>query len=427
MSIAENVFWIIENIFAMYIINGMFRIVSEKSIGRKTMILRICAYTIFYAAEMAVALGPFFSGLTIFSIDTAGCILVAFTYKCSNRLKILIVAIVLLCNVVSDGAVTLICLLFHISHYNLINITIFNLILAAFGTLIECTLKLQDKAKVKINVVELLSVIIISMIGLFLVIIVLDSNYKISEIVIGGVCLILIHLFLILSIKQIEKSYKYELESVLAEKEKEIYRNQIRIIIESEERTRNLRHDMKNHLAVISKLAESGERSRVTEYIDSLINSDESGMQFSNTGNAILDGIINVKLGEAKRENVNLEIKINVPSDMEIAPKDIVIVLGNLLDNSIRGACECKDSKFIRLYMCMDRGKLFIEIENSYNGILDESNGKLYSTKSRKTCHGIGLNSVMEVVKRYDGDIEFEYDDEQFRVRIIMFPKVQKN
>lgn len=421
MSVAENIFWVIENIFTVYIINWVFHIFFPGDYNKKTVALRICTYVFFYAIELIIAFGPVFSEVTIFFVDAVGCTLISITYKGDRKLKALILAVILLCEIISGRATFLIDAFFRIPHDNLINIIIFNILLAFFATILECHFRFESTAKSKIGITEMMLVVLISMAGLFLIVMILDTNYRTSEVVLGGACLVVIHLVLLFSVKQIKRNYGYEIENVLMERENEIYRHQLDIIAESERRTRELRHDMKNHLIAISKLAEDEGLNQIPEYIDSLINSTIVAGQFSNTGNIILDGIINMKLGEAKAAGVNLKVKIKVPDKIEIQPKDMVIVLGNLLDNSIRGACESDSGRFINFYMSMDRGKLLIEIENSYNGNLDERNGKLHSTKTEEKEHGLGIDSIRAVVERYNGDMLVEHDNEKFRVKIIMF------
>lgn len=35
--------------------------------------------------------------------------------------------------------------------------------------------------------------------------------------------------------------------------------------------------------------------------------------------------------------------------------------------------------------------------------------------------HGIGLNSVKDVVEKYNGEFKTEYDDREFCIRIILY------
>lgn len=424
MMVNENVFWVLENIFALYVIDKVFALFFSGEYDRKTVALRICAYVFFYIAEMVVAFGEYFTEGTIIIADIVGCMLVLLTYEGNVKLKALIVSIIVVCEIISGRAVFLLNAFFRVSHENLINIIIFNLLLTAFATLIECSIKFENRVKSRINIIELLSVVITSMMGLSLMIIILDANYRTSEVVLGGVCLVVIHLLLILSMRQIEKNYEYAMENALVENENEIYRQQIAIIAESERRTRALRHDMKNHLVAISKLAER-DSEMVLEYVNSLISSTQLSSQFSNTGNIVLDGIVNMKLGDVKDEDLDIDVKISVPDKIGVEPKDLVIVLGNLLDNSIRGVKGCEEKKFLKLCITMDRGRLMIELENSYSGVLKEKDGKLESTKHRKTDHGIGLDSVKATVKEYSGEIEVEHDGRVFRVRVVMYPEAK--
>ena len=64
---------------------------------------------------------------------------------------------------------------------------------------------------------------------------------------------------------------------------------------------------------------------------------------------------------------------------------------------------------------------LFINIQNSYNGTLNKRNEIYLTTKTDKTNHGIGLQNVKRVVKKYDGSIEISDKDNIFDIKIVLY------
>ena len=62
-----------------------------------------------------------------------------------------------------------------------------------------------------------------------------------------------------------------------------------------------------------------------------------------------------------------------------------------------------------------------IHVENSYDSFVDLVNGKFVTRKEDTCLHGIGLQSVDAVVKKYDGLLEAEYDEERFAVDILLY------
>lgn len=63
-----------------------------------------------------------------------------------------------------------------------------------------------------------------------------------------------------------------------------------------------------------------------------------------------------------------------------------------------------------------------IIITNSCDSPPQSVNGELRTTKKDKKTHGLGLISVMKVLKKYKGDLEWEYnnEDKQFVTTIIL-------
>ena len=97
----------------------------------------------------------------------------------------------------------------------------------------------------------------------------------------------------------------------------------------------------------------------------------------------------------------------------------MTVVLGNLLDNAIRAVKET-DRKKLQITMRYNKGRLILQIENAYKNII-KSKGKLQTTKKEKQGHGIGLESVREVVERYDGIIQIDCKDNMFVVTAILY------
>ena len=112
---------------------------------------------------------------------------------------------------------------------------------------------------------------------------------------------------------------------------------------------------------------------------------------------------------------------MKVPDKINMDSRDMVALLGNLLDNSVKAVTECRKRRFIRLKIEAERGNMIVEVENSYNGILNEKYGKLYSTKPESRGHGLGLYNVKRVVEKYNGEMRIEHDDNKFKVKVMLF------
>ncbi len=63
-------------------------------------------------------------------------------------------------------------------------------------------------------------------------------------------------------------------------------------------------------------------------------------------------------------------------------------------------------------------------MENSFCGSLDKKDSVLRTTKEDKRHHGIGLKSVSNLVRKYNGILDYTDKDKVFRVTVL-FPIVK--
>ena len=137
-----------------------------------------------------------------------------------------------------------------------------------------------------------------------------------------------------------------------------------------------------------------------------------------NSGNLVIDSIINYKLRELDASCIYVDAY--VPGEVNIPDIDMTTILGNLLDNSIQALKETRGKQILRISINYSRGRMILQIENSYEKILEE-NGELKTTKTEKEGHGIGLESIKEVVERYDGILQLDYKENLFVAFVVLF------
>lgn len=186
-------------------------------------------------------------------------------------------------------------------------------------------------------------------------------------------------------------------------KESEILSHSIFLIIEEyikeyekdEKIIRKIKHDIKNHFVIIKSL---DTKEEVNKYIDKVYTSLQNMKVLSKkmSGNVYIDAIISSKINEYP----NVKIKYNLNTqNMDMDSVDLCVLLFNLVDNACMAANEVAGK--VSIEMIYDSQNLNIELKN-------ECKGKTNFISKRWTGHGYGLKIVNEVVKKYDGAIEFE-------------------
>jgi sensor histidine kinase regulating citrate/malate metabolism len=249
-----------------------------------------------------------------------------------------------------------------------------------------------------------------------------------KHIVVISITLLIINILVFSLYDNLLQSEQLWYENELLERQNDAYNNQIQIWEENKKATQILRHDMKNHIIDMEISLKNGEYDRVATYMKDLRQSLDIKDEFVKSGNVAVDSIVNYKLKEIQSLTDNVICSINIPEQIFIKRFDLNIILGNLLDNSIEALKKCdEERRFFDCKVTYNQGMIKIVIENTYNGVLNTDRGQLKTTKKDATLHGLGIDSVKNTIQKYNGVIEFSYDDESFKVETILCSKVILN
>ncbi len=167
-------------------------------------------------------------------------------------------------------------------------------------------------------------------------------------------------------------------------------------------------HDAKNHLTAIKSLNTD---PQIEKYINQMTESLATYSKVSHSGNHTLDVIINKYITECEIKGVKFTFDIRLKNLSYVEDYDLVTILGNLLDNALESA-EKSENREISLSIDYRNTYDVLIITNSCDVSPTTSHEKLLTTKSDKKLHGIGIKSVMKTLKKYNGDYDWEYDQQ---------------
>lgn len=218
----------------------------------------------------------------------------------------------------------------------------------------------------------------------------------------------------------IQKRYSKLEEDEHTKRQLEGYSNQLAVLKNSEEKVRGLRHDLKHHLNELMLLAEHDKSSQIKEYIKSMDSFMTYSGEYVSSGNTDVDSLLNLLLDTAKQELGDVSCKVSIPGELAIEPFDLNVILGNLLDNAILAAKQTQE-KHLYVRISYKLGMLLINIENSYVGRLKKVDGRYISTKKDSVNHGMGIENVKSIVKKYDGDMEIRDENNMFKVKVFLY------
>ncbi len=278
----------------------------------------------------------------------------------------------------------------------------------------------QDK-----NGVQSLPLMLIPLSSILMICILFYSSDDIKHNVIITICigLLIINMLVFYLYNLILKTISDKYENEVLRQQLQIYSNQIDIILQSEERVKLLKHDLKHHINELKLLANKNEMHDMEEYINNMQVFIQNPNEIVDSGNVEIDGVLNYMLQKAKKELNTVNVKVQLPE--KIAHSfDIVIVLSNLLENAIEAASKTQD-RYLEVVIMYKQGVLRVETNNSFivTEVLEDHNVKsgLATTKRDKEIHGIGLNSVQRIVEKYNGILDINYRGKLFCVKLMLY------
>lgn len=196
---------------------------------------------------------------------------------------------------------------------------------------------------------------------------------------------------------------------------------QLRIIQADNAKMSLIRHDIKNHLFALKSLYEKGEIDSFKDYFNCILSNIDIEEKLCNSGNIIVDSMINYKLKGVV--NTDISVDVCIPEKLDISDMDITVILGNLLDNALRAIKEVNErgeGSKLHLNLNYTKGRLILRIENSYLNV-NLVRGNFLTTKKDKKGHGLGLESVKEVLSKYNGVLQINCDKGVFIVEAVLY------
>lgn len=181
---------------------------------------------------------------------------------------------------------------------------------------------------------------------------------------------------------------------------------------------RRLKHDLANHIQTLSALPEDKREA----YARELSGSTALSQSFSYCSDSTVNAVLTVKKSVMERCHIRLEIDVDIPAQLPFDKTDVCALYANALDNAMEACMKLTDAqREISLKSKADKGLFCLEV---INPAPDDENGQkisasrnlpkrgliLPTSKSDAANHGLGLQSIHEIVTRYHGNMEIKKD-----------------
>ncbi|MGN0704886.1 MAG: sensor histidine kinase [Lentihominibacter sp.] len=138
-----------------------------------------------------------------------------------------------------------------------------------------------------------------------------------------------------------------------------------------------------------------------------------------NSGNTVVDALLYNKHQRCSSLGITLNAEIHILPSADITDPELVMLIGNLLDNSIEAAAVSESPEpCIRIRSAASRGIWFLSMMNTKNPDIHPMESNMHTTKEDVLNHGLGVKIIRQIVERHHGYIKMTDEGDAFRILI---------
>ena len=184
--------------------------------------------------------------------------------------------------------------------------------------------------------------------------------------------------------------------------------------------TRELRHDFRQHILVLTHLADTGQLGSLREYLSHLTEKADR-VRASYCTNGAVDAVASHYDTVARGQDTAITWSLDLLEKLPMNEADYCAMLGNLVENALSAVkTQPQESRRVKVISSMlSEVMLGLSVDNPFTGKIDF--GKNGLPLSHKAGHGTGLISVMNTVNRYGGNLNINTEGNIFSVDIILY------
>ena len=242
----------------------------------------------------------------------------------------------------------------------------------------------------------------------------IQSISLISMLLIPIGTLVIYHLIYVLSTTLVQYSHLQQ-ENTLLKLEEKRYEQ----ICSFMEQTRAVRHDFRQHLLAISRLAQKSENQQLIEYISPLL-TQSTGTSKRFCANTTVDAVAAHYDSLAEAQDTIIDWNLNLPKEIPIHDSDLCSILGNFVENALHAVKDLPvEQRTITVgASCLSDETIGVSVENPYQGTIKFRKNGL--PRTTRIGHGIGLESVSMIAQKYHGSLSLTADGGIFSAGVLL-------
>lgn len=183
---------------------------------------------------------------------------------------------------------------------------------------------------------------------------------------------------------------------------------------------RKLSHDLNRYLSVIFNLLAQGDVSAAMNELKKR-QLEVAQNQIFDTGYPVLNSVLAYKFQIAQEQGIRTQLFWNLKEPLKINLTDLAVILSNGLENAIEAA-QLVTAQTPFISVTAETKDEFIKVSISNNTVAPPViiDGKIVTTKEDKRLHGLGLETIQQLARKYNGNSFPTYQNHIFILKIIL-------
>lgn len=206
--------------------------------------------------------------------------------------------------------------------------------------------------------------------------------------------------------------------------QQKLLKEHFKVLEEQNELVRKMRHDIGNHLQTIERLVRDNHTESMGDIAKRLNKEYDKLLQSNISRNVMIDAVLHNKITECAKNKIKLQLNMAHFASGRVDDVDWLSIFYNLFDNAIESCMRIPDSaeRFINVKSQYRAGYQVLIFSNSRyeeaKPVEVKLDGGFRTTKKDKFRHGLGLDIVQGIVKKYEGSMECKEEEKVFRTLV---------
>ncbi|KAA1417167.1 sensor histidine kinase [Nocardioides humilatus] len=197
------------------------------------------------------------------------------------------------------------------------------------------------------------------------------------------------------------------------------------------ESLRSQNHEAANRLHTVVSLIEMGRPDEAVDFATEELQVAQllADRVVGAVDDPVVAALLLGKSAEAAERGIDLEITGSVTSTGDLPNRDLVTVIGNLVDNAFDAVADAADRQ-VRVRVTGGDGALTVQVDDSGAGLDDDAAANVlergWTTKAAPGAgRGLGLALVVQVARRHGGSVDVDRSDlGGARFTVVLRPEV---